>query len=84
MSLARRLTGSEAVSTPRCILGYWLDEADDPDEREAIRAAVERKTKRKWSADALATELTGAGMPVSASTIRNHRRGQCACQRRTS
>lgn len=81
VTLASRLTGQQAVTGPRCLVRYWIEEADDPETREAIQRAVGFTTDRKWSADALATELTGAGMAVSASTIRTHRRHQCACYR---
>lgn len=82
MSIANRLTGNPTVNRPRCLLGYWLEEADDPDVRRALALATDRKTKIKWSAEALAAEMCGNGMNVSASTIRNHRRRMCACTRR--
>lgn len=81
MNLARRLTGNPDLNRPRCILGYYLDEHDDPATRQALADAVEYRTKRKWTAEALAAELAGERMPVSASTIRTHRRGACVCAR---
>ena len=83
MSLATRLTGHPRLNQPRCVLGYWMEEHDDPATRDAIKAAVEHRTERRWTAEALAAELAGERIPVSASTIRTHRRGACACARET-
>lgn len=35
----------------------------------------------RWSADAISRVLGEYGITVSATSVRNHRRGECACAR---
>lgn len=81
MTLAERLTGQAVKPRNRCAIGVYLAMAQDPDEHAALLAALEFRTAKRWSADALAGEMRADGMPVSATTIRKHRTGVCICDR---
>ena len=83
MTLADRLTVERPRLHTRCRLGVHLDQllAAKNEEHEALIAALEYRTHKHWSADALAVELEREGVTVSASTIRKHRTGVCICDR---
>ena len=83
MTLAERLNAERPRLHTRCRLGVHLDQllAREDEEHEALIAALEYRTQKHWSADALAVELEHEGVTVSATTIRKHRTGVCICDR---
>ena len=55
-----------------------MAETLEPADREKFLAAVENPA---WKAEALATELTKRGLPVSKPTILKHREKTCSCSK---
>lgn len=63
-----------------CKVGEILDTADD-DERTALIMALREKTGHNyvWSARELSKAVKRTRFSVGATTIKEHRRGTCAC-----
>lgn len=74
-----------SADTVRCNVARWLDDQDADPAGGPLRDLVELATASGFdiSADHLALVATRTGRRVSATAIRLHRRGVCACRHNT-
>lgn len=60
----------------RCAMGRILDQASD-EARERIQAALDGE---HIAHDWITLKLRNAGQPISRTSVRAHRRGECRCK----
>jgi hypothetical protein len=63
---------------PSCKVRSILETLDDQDRKTLADALTNDKL---WKPDALATELTNRGIPITKWPINKHRQGQCSCSK---
>lgn len=74
-SLADALANPPTRKLASCNVGRAITEHKEG------KVIAETVANLRWSADALSRVLGEYGIVVSATAVRNHRRGDCACAR---
>lgn len=59
-----------------CKVGQFLETASDEHKREAEFLLANRS---EWTADDIVKAFAAVGHPLSSTTVRRHRRGDCPC-----